>query len=275
VVKIPTDDAFRMLPEALESAIANDIKNSFRPLCVVATVGTTSTTSIDPVDSIADICEQQNVWLHVDAAYGGGAAAVPEMQHVLDGCDRADSLVVNPHKWLFVPIDFSALYTKKPEILKRAFSLIPEYLRTDRDAEVENFMDYGIQLGRRFRALKLWFVLRYFGQKGIAERIRFHLRLAQSLAEKIGSHPDFQLMAPTPFSTICFRAHPETMKSQKELNTLNEKLLTEINGTRKVFLSHTKLNGDFVLRMAIGNLRTEQRHIDLAWSIITDEFNKL
>ncbi|HKJ70079.1 MAG TPA: pyridoxal-dependent decarboxylase, partial [bacterium] len=275
VVKIPTDDAFRMSPDDLTGAITGDLAQGYRPLCVVATVGTTSTTSIDPVNEIADICERHNLWLHVDAAYGGAAAVVPEMRHVIQGCDRADSLVVNPHKWLFVPIDFSAFYTRKPEVLKQAFTLIPEYLRTSQDNEVENYMDYGIQLGRRFRALKLWFVLRYFGQQGIADRIRTHIRFARTMSERIGAHQEFELMAPAPFSTLCFRAHPRGMDDSERLNELNEQLLSSINGTREVFLSHTKLNEHYVLRMAIGNLRTEQRHVDRAWEIIRNQYDTL
>ena len=266
--KIPSDDQFRMIPDALAAAIAEDRAAGWQPFCVVATVGTTSTTSIDPVPAIADICEREGLWLHVDAAYGGSAAVVPEMQHVLEGCDRADSIVVNPHKWLFVPIDFSAFYTRKPDVLRQAFSLVPEYLRTREDSEVENFMDYGIQLGRRFRALKMWFVLRYFGQEGIAARIRKHIQLAQGLARRIDEHPDFERMAPTPFSTVCFRAHPPGLQDEAELDALNERLLEAINADREIFLSHTKLRGRFVLRFAIGNIRTEAYHIDRAWEII-------
>lgn len=275
VRKIPVDEEFCMRTDALLQAIAEDRKAGWRPFCVVATVGTTSTTSIDPIPEIAEICQQENLWLHVDAAYGGSAAVVPEMRHVLDGCERADSIVVNPHKWLFVPVDLSAFYTRKPEILKRAFSLVPEYLRTQEDSEVENFMDYGLQLGRRFRALKLWFVLRYFGQEGIVERIRYHIRLANSFAQWVDEHPDFERMAPVPFSTVCFRAHPPGLDNEEELNQLNEKLLNAVNATRQVFLSHTKLSNKYVLRLAIGNLRTEERHVRQAWDILCRKLKEL
>jgi aromatic-L-amino-acid decarboxylase len=268
VRKIAVDGNFRMRTEALARAIAEDQRDGWRPFCVVATVGTTSTTSIDPVAEIAEICEHKNLWLHVDAAYGGAAAAAPEMRHVLAGCESADSIVMNPHKWLFVPFDCSAFYTRKPEVLRRAFSLVPEYLRTAQDGQVENLMDYGIQLGRRFRALKLWFVLRYFGWEGIAARIREHIRLAQEFAGWVEAHPDFERLAPTPFSTVCFRAHPAEVNDDDELNRLNEKLLEAVNATREVFLSHTKLNGRFTLRLAIGNLGTEERHVQRAWEII-------
>ena len=273
--KIPTDAAFRMKPEALEQAIAEDRRHGWLPFCVVATVGTTSTTSIDPIPDIADICERERLWLHVDAAYGGSAAVVPELRHILDGCDRADSIVVNPHKWLFVPIDFSAFYTRKHSVLKQAFSLVPEYLRTREDEIVENYMDYGIQLGRRFRALKLWFVLRYFGQEGIAERIRKHIQLAQLLADWIDGHPDFERMAPVPFSTVCFRAHPAGIDDDRVLNTLNQNLLDTINHTRRIFLSHTRLHEKFVLRFAIGNIRTGKQHIEKAWDIIQQAWKQV
>jgi len=275
VRKIPSDGKYRMKPTALSKAIEEDRSNGWKPFCVVATVGTTSTTSIDPVPDIAEIAEREHLWLHVDAAYGGSAAVVPEMQHVLDGCDRADSLVLNPHKWLFVPIDFSAFYTRKPEVLKRAFSLVPEYLRTSSDSQVENLMDYGVQLGRRFRALKLWFVLRYFGQQGLAERIRHHIDLADQFADWIHDHPDFELMAPHPFSTLCFRAHPEHIKDTEELNDLNAKLLEAINASREIFLSHTKLGNDYVLRVAIGNLHTRLSHLERAWAIIQEEYRRI
>ena len=268
VRKIEVDASFRMRPEALANAIHEDRRQGWRPFCVVATVGTTSTTSIDPVAEIASICKRERLWLHVDAAYGGSAAVVPELRGVLEGCDRADSIVVNPHKWLFVPIDLSVLLTRKPEMIRRAFSLVPEYLRTAQDREVDNLMDYGIQLGRRFRALKLWFVLRYFGWEGIVNRIREHVRLARRFAGWVDEHPEFERLAPTPFSTICFRAHPRGMDDEGELNRLNERLLEAVNGTREVFLSHTKLNGRLVLRMAIGNLRTQERHVRRAWEIV-------
>ncbi|MFW6079442.1 MAG: pyridoxal phosphate-dependent decarboxylase family protein, partial [Gemmatimonadota bacterium] len=210
VRRIPTDDAFRMDAAALARAVGEDRAAGARPLAVVATVGTTSTTSIDPVAAIADVCEREGLWLHVDGAYGGIAAAVPELRHVLDGCERADSIVVNPHKWLFTPIDCSALYTRRPALLRRAFSIVPEYLRTDEGDEgaVRNLMDYGISLGRRFRALKLWFVLRRFGAAGIADRLRGHMRLARRFADRIDEADDWERLAPVPFSTVVFRHRP-------------------------------------------------------------------
>ncbi|MFC2133054.1 pyridoxal phosphate-dependent decarboxylase family protein [Bacteroidota bacterium] len=273
--KIPVDENFAMLPGELEKAIEEDKKNGWLPFCTVATVGTTSTTSIDPVEKIAEICNKEKMWLHVDAAHAGIAAIIPEMQHILKGVERADSLVVNPHKWMFTPIDLSVLYTTKPDILRRAFSLVAEYLKTDEDRIVENYMDYGIQLGRRFRSLKLWFIIRYFGKEGLSERIREHLRLGKLFADWIDEHPQFERAAPTPFSTICFRAIPDGIKNEDELNRLNEKLMNSVNATGGVFLTHTKLNGKFVIRLVISGVRTEERHVEKAWSLLKNELKSL
>src|ERR1700755_1508842 len=204
--KIPADAEFRMDAAALKRAIEEDRTSGVLPFCVVATVGTTSTTSIDPVPEIADVCERENLWLHVDAAYAGSAAVVPEMRHILDGCARADSLVTNPHKWLFTPFDLSALYCRRLDVLRRAFTLTPEYLRTPESEAVRNGSDYGVQLGRRFRALKLWMILRYFGHEGLAARIREHCRLAREFAAWVEGSADWELLAPVPFSIVCFRA---------------------------------------------------------------------
>lgn len=267
VKKISTDSYFRMIPSELETSIKDDLKNGIIPFCVVATVGTTSTTSVDPVDEIAEICKKYNLWLHVDAAYAGSAAMLPEMKEYFKGIEGADSIVTNPHKWLFVPIDLSVLFIKKPKILKRAFSLVPEYLKTNEDDSVDNLMDYGIQLGRRFRSLKLWFVIRYFGVEGLRERIREHIRLAKLFANWIDEHPNFERLAPTPFSTVCFRAKFPNM-NEETLNDFNEKLLHKINLTGKLFLTHTKLNNKFTLRLAVSGIRQEEKHITQAWELI-------
>ncbi len=269
--KIPSDETFRMIPSALIEAVQEDRRSGWIPFCTVATVGTTSTTSIDPVPQIANICQSEGLWLHVDAAYCGSAAVVQEMRYVLEGCESADSIVINPHKWLFVPIDLRAFYTRKPEVLKKAFSHIPEYLKTAEDPKVENLMDYGVQLGRRFRALKLWFVLRYFGREGLAKRIKTHIEYAKLLTSWIEDHPDFEVMAPVPFSTVCFRAHPEGWKKESLLNKLNAALLEAVNETREVFLSHTKLGKQYVLRVAIGNLHTREDHVKRMWEIVQDK----
>lgn len=282
VRKIPTDAEFRLDTEALAAAIAEDRRAGWQPFCVVATVGTTSTTSIDPVPAIASICRREGLWLHVDGAYGGMAAIIPERRDVLAGCDQADSIVVNPHKWLFTPIDCSAFYCRRPEVLKRAFSLVPEYLRTaEGEAEsVRDLMDYGVQLGRRFRGLKLWFVIRAFGQEGLAARLREHIRLGQQFAAWVDASPDFERLAPVPFSTVCFRAHPRDLRGASEeveahLNRLNEALLAAVNATGEVFLSHTKLNGRYTLRLAVGNLRTTEAHVARAWEILQEKVAQL
>jgi aromatic-L-amino-acid decarboxylase len=273
--KIPADNQFRMDAAALARAIEHDRQAGMLPCCVVATVGTTSTSSIDPVPAIADICEKNKLWLHVDAAYAGSAAIVPEMRHILAGCDRADSLVTNPHKWLFTPFDLSALYTRRPDALRRAFSLVPEYLRTDEGDEARNLMDYGIQLGRRFRALKLWMVIRYFGHEGLAARIREHCRLARLFASWVQQSPDWELLADVPFSLVCFCARPAVMGKEAvdemRLESLNERLLNAVNATGKAFLSHTKLRGAFALRFAVGNIRTTEDHVHAAWQLLEEE----
>lgn len=275
IKKINVDDKFRMIPGDLQKAIEEDKKNGWLPFCAVATIGTTSTTSIDPLKEIAIICNENNIWLHVDAAYGGTAAILPEMKYIFDGLKNADSIVVNPHKWMFTPIDLSAFYTKKPEILKRAFSLIPEYLKTNVDSTVENYMDYGVQLGRRFRALKLWFIIRYFGVKGIQNRIREHISLAKKFSGWLKEDNRFEILAPAPFSVICFRYHPKSMDDENRLNEINEKLLNKINEPGELFLSHTKLNGKFTIRIAISGLRTEERHVKKAWELILKKVDEL
>jgi len=260
VKMIPVDREFRMDSLALEHAIESDLEEGLHPFCVVATVGTTSTTSIDPVDKIAEICQRHGIWLHVDAAYAGAAALLPEKTWVLEGCNRADSFVTNPHKWLFTPIDLSAFYCRRPNVLRKAFSLTPEYLKTSYDDRATNYMDYGVALGRRFRALKLWMVIRFFGQTGLQDRVRQHINWAQEFAAWIDASPEFERMAPTPFSTICFRAIPEQLPIEK-LDAFNEALLEAINETGEVFLSHTRLLERFTLRLAIGNLKTRRDHL--------------
>jgi aromatic-L-amino-acid/L-tryptophan decarboxylase len=267
VRKIATDAEFRMDPAALERAIEEDVAAGIEPICVVATVGTTSTTSIDPVPAIADVCARHGVWLHVDAAYGGSAAVAPELRWILDGCGRADSLVVNPHKWLFVPVDLSALYFRDPAVARRAFSLVPDYLVTPEGESVTNLMDYGPALGKRFRSLKLWFVLRYFGAEGVAARIREHVRLANLFAEWVDAEPGWERMAPVPLALVCFRHRPEGM-TEEEVDAHNERIMAAVNASGRIFLSHTKLRGRIALRLAVGNLRTTEAHVRDAWELL-------
>ena len=266
LVKIPTNERFEMDAERLREAIRDDISAGHLPLSVVATVGTTSTTSIDPVDRIADICRRNNIFLHVDAAYAGSAAIVPELQPYFKGWERADSIVTNPHKWLFTPFDLSVLYVKDLDLLKKTFSLVAEYLKVTE--AVMNQMDYGIQLGRRFRSLKLWFVMRYFGQQGLIERIREHCRLARLFAGWVDDSENFEMLAPVPFALCCFRARP---KNVDDLDAFNENLMNEINASGEAYLSHTKLDGKFTLRLSVGSIRVEERHLENVWKLLNDK----
>lgn len=274
VVHVDVDAELRMRPEALSRAIAADRSRGFLPLACVATVGTTSTTSIDPVPAIAEICARESLWLHVDGAYGGVAAIVPEMRHVLAGTEHADSLVVNPHKWLFTPFDCSAFFTRKPDVLERAFSLVHEYLVTPERESVVDLMNYGVQLGRRFRALKLWMVIRGFGTSGLAARIRAHCGLAREFALWVRAAPSWEVLAPVPFSLVCFRFAPSGVH-EEALNALNERILARVNESGEVFLSHTKLDGRYVLRLAVGNIRTEERHVRRAWTLLCEAAGSL
>ncbi len=262
---IQSDDAFQMEAKALQEAIRADRGSGKIPVSVVATAGTTSTTSVDPLREIGEICRKEGIWFHVDAAYGGSAAVCPELRPLLNGMELADSLVVNPHKWLFTPIDCSVLFVKNPDALKRAFSLVPAYLETS-ETHVTNLMDLGVQLGRRFRALKLWMVIRSFGVKGIQKRILAHCEMARELAGWIEEKPGFELSAPVPFSTVCFRAVPKL--DPEDQNRYNQLLLDKVNARGPVFLSPTRLRGQTVLRAAIGNLRTTPGHVKQAWDII-------
>jgi aromatic-L-amino-acid decarboxylase len=264
--RIRTDDSYRMLPEALEEAVQIDLKNGRHPFAVVATVGTTSATAVDPVPEIAQICRKYRMWLHVDAAYAGSAAVAPEFRWALDGCDEADSLVTNPHKWLFTPIDCSALFTRRPDAFRNAFSLVPEYLRTNTEGVVD-LMDYSFQLGRRFRALKLWFVFRYFGLDGIAARIRAHVNMAREFASWVDSNPRMERLAPVNFSVVCFRIHPPDFDEEVDIEKLNAAILERVNAGGEVFLSHTKLKGRYCLRLAVGNLQTCIEEVRRAYEI--------
>lgn len=262
VVRIPVDDEFRMRPDALAEAIDKDLSGGSRPFAVVASVGTTSTTSIDPVPAIAAIAERHHLWLHVDAAYAGSAAIEPSLRFLMNGVDRADSLVVNPHKWMFVPVDLSVLYTRRPEAVRSALSLVPDYLQTPEQAGAPNLMDYGVALGRRFRALKLWLVLKAFGRRGIADRIREHVRLASLFRSWVEADPRFEVCAPQPLSVVCFRLRQGTDEQ-------NQALIDAVNATGEVYLSHTRLHNRLVLRLAIGSLRTEERHVRRAWELLS------
>lgn len=268
LVRIPTDAEFRMRLDALDAVIAADRAAGHRPLAVVATVGTTSSTAVDPVDAIADRCARHGLWLHVDAAYGGALALLPERRAQFTGVERADSFVVNPHKWLLTPMDCSVLWTRRPDILRRAFSLTPEYLRTAEQDLALSYSDYSFQLGRRFRALKLWFVLRAFGLDGLRNRLRHHCELAARFASWVEAAPDWELVTPVTMSVACFRFRPAGVDDEAELERRNAAILEAVNASGRVFLSHTKLAGRYVLRVAVGNLRTTEAHLAEAWRLL-------
>ena len=270
LIRVPADAAHRMRIDALTAAVAADRAAGYRPLAVVATIGTTSTTSVDPVPAIADLCEREGIWLHIDAAYAGVLAMVPEHRVHFAGVERADSFVVNPHKWLFLPMDCSVLWTKHPRVLKRTFSLTPAYLETEEQDVALSQSDYSFQLGRRFRALKLWFVLRAFGLEGLVERLRYHCMMAANLRALVAAEPCWEVMAPVPMSVVCFRHRPAGVTDEAALTKHNGAILDWVNASGKVFMSHTKLRERYVLRVAIGNLRTREAHVAQAWKLLRE-----
>jgi aromatic-L-amino-acid decarboxylase len=275
VRRIPVGSDRGMDPDALREAISSDREVGVLPCAVVATIGSTSTTAIDPTAAIADICDEEGIWLHVDAAYAGAAAIIPAMRFHFDGWERADSIVINPHKWLFTPLDCSLLLTRRMDTLRDALSLTPEYLRaTDGRVAGRDYNEFTPQLGRRARSIKMWMQLRYFGLSGLRTRVQAHIDLAHELAEWIDAEPDAERLAPVPFGTVCFRWRPLRYDGREGepgvaavLDHLNEQLLSRLNDTGEVFMSHTKIDGRFVLRMAIGNIRTERRHVERAWEL--------
>jgi aromatic-L-amino-acid decarboxylase len=277
LAKVPVNDDFEMRVEALEQAINADRAAGHRPIAIVATVGTTSSTSVDPVAAIADVAERERLWLHVDTAYAGATAILPDRRQPFAGWERADSVVVNPHKWLFTPLDASLLLTRRMSSLRDAFSLVPEYLRTlDREAPIRDYNEFTPQLGRRFRALKLWIQLRWFGLEGLRRRIERHIELAQEFATWVDAEPGWERLAPVPFSTVCFRYRPARVADDDaQTDELNAALMDAVNRTGEVFLSHTRLAGRFAIRVAIGNLRTEPRHVERAWELLRGEANRL
>ncbi|RMG61994.1 MAG: aspartate aminotransferase family protein [Bacteroidetes bacterium] len=267
-VKIPVDEHFAMRPEALAVAIHDDRMNGYTPLAVVAALGTTSSTAVDPISLIADICTEEDLWLHIDAAYAGSALILPQYRDLIRGIEQADSFVFNPHKWLFTHFDCSAYFVRNHGHLIRTFEISPEYLKTQADAQVNNYRDWGVPLGRRFRALKLWFVLRSFGAEGLRQRLQHHIDLAQGLVREIDAHPDFERLAPAPFNLICFRYHPRGLDDPATLDALNARLLAELNASGQLYLTHTRLAGNYVMRLVIGQTEVQQRHVDAAWERI-------
>ena len=273
--KIGVDKQFALNPEALEQAIVQDMSNGFNPMCVIATIGTTSSTAIDPIEKIATICNKYNIWLHIDAAYAGTALILPEFRWIIKGIEMANSFVFNPHKWMFTNFDCSAFFVKDREPLLRTFEILPEYLRTTTHGNINNYRDWGVQLGRRFRALKLWFVIRNFGIEGLQEKIREHVGLGRYFEQLVYNHPEFEVLAPVPFSVVCFRFIPEGVNDIDRINALNEKLLKNINNTGKAYLTHTRLASKYTLRMVIGQTNVTREHVDAAWELICKTANEL
>jgi aromatic-L-amino-acid decarboxylase len=269
VCRVPVDEQYRMIPQALEAAIKQDRAAGWLPFCVVGTIGTTSSTSVDPSRPLAEICKREGLWFHIDAAYAGAAALLPESRHLFEGWEGADSIVFNPHKWLFTPFDASLLLFREPEKFREAFSLVPEYLKTNVVGDVHNYNEYGVQLGRRFRALKLWMLIRYFGVDGLRARIRNQCAMAQRLKGWIEAEPDWQLMAPLPFATLCFRYQPDAL-ADEDVDRLNEAIMNAVNRDGRIFLSHTRLNGRLVIRVSLGNPRTTDEHLERCWMLLRE-----
>ncbi|MFO7951802.1 MAG: pyridoxal-dependent decarboxylase [Bacillota bacterium] len=272
--RIPTDESYALIPEQLEQAVNEDINRGYEPACVVATTGTTSSAAVDPLREIGEICARHKLWFHVDGAYGGTAALLPEKRWVLEGVEMADSFVVNPHKWMLTNFDCSAYFVKDEELLTRTFEIHPEYLKTGYDAVVKNYRDWGIQLGRRFRALKLWFVIRSYGVEGLQKVLGEHMRLAELFKDWVEADSRFELLAPVNFSLVCFRYKREGV-SEEELNRLNKLLLEKVNSSGRVFLTHTSLNSCYAIRMAIGQRTTTEKNIREAWELISSHASSL
>jgi aromatic-L-amino-acid decarboxylase len=264
---VETDATFAMRPDALEAALESDVAAGLRPVAVVPTIGTTSSTAVDPVAEVVEVAARHGLWVHVDAAYGGPAAIVPELRPLFEGGERADSIVVNPHKWLFTPVDCSILYCRRPEELRRAFSIVPEYLTSVEQGSARDLMDYGVSLGRRFRALKLWLVLRYFGREGIVLRLRHHVALAAELAGQVDASDDWTLVAPAHFSTVALRWSPP-WDDPAAVDRANLEIRDRVNASGKAFVIHTVLGGRVTLRVSIGNLKTTRDHVQRAWTLL-------
>ncbi|WKV13341.1 pyridoxal-dependent decarboxylase [Marivirga harenae] len=274
LVKIPVDEHFAMIPEKLEEKIQNDIDSGYEPLFVLGALGTTGTTAVDPLEKIGEIAKKYHIWFHVDAAYSGAALICPQHRWMSKGLELADSMVFNPHKWMFVNFDCSLYYVKEPDLLKQTYSITPEYLKTDADEEVNNYRDWHIQLGRRFRALKLWFVLREFGAEKLRSIIDHHIKWAQELESEIKQTDNFEMLAPVPVNLLCFRFNNGKM-SEEGLNQFNEQLLKNVNATGKIFITHTKLNGKYSLRLVGGHAELTKGHLERAWGLIRETASAL
>lgn len=268
LVKVATDNQLSMDPQALEQAIEEDLKNGKKPACVVAAIGTTGTTAIDSLEAIGNICKKHNIWLHVDAAYAGSALLLPEFQWMIKGIEQVDSFVFNAHKWLFTNFDCSIYFVKDKETLIRTFEILPEYLKTNSRGLVNDYRDWGVPLGRRFRALKLWFVIRNYGVEGLQKTLRYHLQLAKDFTQWIEAAEDFELLTPTVLNLVCFRFKPAHIQSEEALTALNQQILTQLNQSGTLYLTHTKIHGQYALRMVIGQTYVQEHHIQKAWENI-------
>ena len=285
VIRIPSDAQFRIDVNSLGQKIAEDRRNGLQPMAVVATVGTTSTASVDPVRDVGNLCREEKIWLHIDAAYGGGFAMVPEYEWIRKGWELADSIVINPHKTVFVPLDFSVLYVRDLERLRRVFSLVPEYLRGDTVETEKNYMDYGIQLGRRFRALKAWVIWRSLGRTGVIARLREQVRLANLLADWIKNDDRFELSAQPSMGVVCFRFIGAAAPSPRQgtaargragsTDQINSDIVEQINASGRAYLTQTKLRGRTVMRIGLGNVLTTEEHLRKGWEIIQKAANNL
>jgi aromatic-L-amino-acid/L-tryptophan decarboxylase len=269
LIKIGVLKDFSMDPDKLKKAIEEDIGKGFIPCCVIATIGTTGTTAVDPLRLIGEICSKKGIWLHVDAALAGTALLLPEFQWMLDGREYIDSFVFNPHKWMFTNFDCTAFFIKDAASLIKTFEILPEYLKTRTRGKVNDYRDWGIPLGRRFRALKLWCVIKCYGITGIREKIRLHIQIAKNLAKKISEEPDFEVMTPVLLNTICFRYLPEG-KNKEQINQINEELNHKLNDSGKLYLTHTVLNNKYTLRMVTAQTNVTQNHVDRAWNFIKE-----
>ncbi len=270
MVKIATDDKLSMSAQSLKEHIEKDLMHGFIPLCIIATLGTTGTMAMDPLEEICKVSQEHSIWLHIDAAYAGSALILPEYQYLIKGIEQADSFVFNPHKWLFTNFDCSAYFVKDAEALVRTFAILPEYLKTDSDDQVNNHCDWGIPLGRRFRSLKLWFVLRHYGLRQLQDILRTHIEYAVWIEQAILSNSSFELMAPRSMNLVCFRWTPASVHDVQTLNKLNNELMNKLNQSGQLYLTHTKVNGRFTLRMSIGQLNVTENHIREAWKMIMD-----
>jgi len=267
LVKIPVRDDFSLDPQKLKTEITSDIKNGHIPCCVVATLGTTGTTAVDPLKEIGEICKENDLWLHVDAAMAGTALILSEFQWMLDGRELIDSFVFNPHKWMFTNFDCTAYFVKDAATLIRTFEILPEYLKTRTRGKVNDYRDWGVPLGRRFRALKLWSVIRSYGTEGLREKIRYHISIAKQLSLMISNEADFEILAPVVISVVCFRFKPAGF-NEEQINGLNERLNHLLNDSGKLYLSHTVLNGKYTLRMVTAQTNVTLEHVEKAWALI-------